>query len=121
MIDEREVVATCHCGEATIRASRAPDLVLRCNCSLCQKSGWQGVYYKSDEVVIAGDFEAYVRGDIKQPMIRLMRCTRCGIATHWEPLTEPPHERLGVNARLIDPAVLVGIDVSDSDGANWER
>ena len=121
MTGEGGIVVSCHCGDATIRADRAPDLVMRCNCSLCTKSGWQGVYYASDELSIAGDFDSYVRSDLDQPMIRMLRCARCGILTHWEPLTEPPHERMGINARLIDPALLDDVEVRDADGANWER
>ncbi len=119
MSDGSGIVASCHCGEATIRASRSPDYVLRCNCSLCLKSGWRGIYYSSDELTIAGAFDSYVRSDMKQPMIRLLRCARCGIPTHWEPLSEPPHERMGINARLIEAALLDGIEVRDFDGASW--
>ena len=35
--------------------------------------------------------------------IAQQRCRHCGIVTHWMPLTDPPHERMGVNARLFEP------------------
>ena len=114
------VIAHCHCGRATIRIPRTPDYVNQCNCSLCTASGFQGIYFASDELVIEGQFDSYVRSDIKEPMIRIMRCAHCGIATHWEPLGEPPYERMGVNARLVDPALLEGVEVRSVDGRSWE-
>lgn len=112
-------MAACHCGRATLRLARKPDYVTECNCSLCVKTGFRGVYCASDEVEIDGRFEVYVRDDIGEPCLRNLRCSHCGIITHWEPLTAPPHARLGINARLIDPALLAGVEVRTVDGASW--
>ena len=38
---------TCHCGRVRITLAREPDDVTHCNCSLCTKSGFQGIYYSS--------------------------------------------------------------------------
>jgi hypothetical protein len=113
------LVAACHCGRATIRLPRTPDYVSQCNCSLCAKTGFRGIYYSSDEIEIAGTFDEYVREDIGEPFLKTLRCRTCGIATHWEPLTPPPHARMGVNARLLDPALLAGVEVREVDGASW--
>ena len=116
-----ELVASCHCGRATIGLPRQPESVIQCNCSLCTKTGFRGVYFASEELVIDGEFQSYVRGDLKQPYLATHRCAHCGILTHWTPLSEPPHERMGVNARLMDPAVLAGIPVQEVDGASWDE
>lgn len=113
------MIAACHCGKARITLSRRPDYVNQCNCSLCAKSGFQGIYFASDELQISGVFDSYIREDLPEPMIRNLRCATCGMATHWEPLGEPPYARMGVNARLIDPALLEGIQVREVDGASW--
>ena len=91
----------------------------QCTCSLCAKTGFRGIYYASDELEIAGAFDEYVREDIGEPCLKTLRCRTCGIATHWEPLTPPPHARMGVNARLLDPALLAGVEVREIDGASW--
>ena len=116
-----QLVAHCHCGQVTIRLSRQPDYVNICNCSLCTATGWRGIYYSSDELEIDGEFDSYVRSDLKKTYLRVLRCSNCGIATHWEPLSEPPHERMGVNARIVDPALLEGVEVREIDGRSWDE
>ena len=46
-----------------ITVPRKPDQVTHCNCSLCTKTGFQGIYFASDELVIEGEFDRYVRAD----------------------------------------------------------
>ena len=116
-----DLVASCHCGRATIRLPRKPDSVTQCNCSLCAKTGFRGVYFSSDELAIEGEFDSYVRSDLRQPHLANYRCKTCGILTHWTPLSDPPHERVGVNARLLDEAVLEGVLVEDVDGRSWDE
>ena len=115
------LVASCHCRRATIRLPRKPESVTQCNCSLCTKTGFRGVYFASDELVIEGEFDSYVRSDLKQAYLANHRCANCGILTHWTPLTKPPHERVGVNARLIDPAELKDVPILEVDGASWDE
>ena len=109
----------CHCGACTVRLPAKPESITRCNCSLCRATGFRGVYFGSEELVISGDFDTYVRADLDEAYLRNFRCKICGTATHWEPLTEPPHERMGVNANLLDPADLEGVPVKQVDGASW--
>ena len=116
-----ELVASCHCGRATITVPRKPESVTQCNCCLCSKTGFRGVYFPSDELVIGGEFDSYVREDLKQPSLANHRCKTCGIITHWTPLSDPPHERIGVNARLIDEALLEGVPVKHVDGRSWDE
>ena len=116
-----ELIASCHCGRATIRLPRKPESVTQCNCSLCAKTGFRGVYFRSDELSIQGEFHSYVRGDLKQAYLANHRCAHCGIMTHWTPLSDPPHERVGVNARLIDQEALKDVPVQQVDGASWDE
>ena len=109
----------CHCGACTITIPREPESVTHCNCSLCRATGFRGVYFSSDELEISGEFDSYVRTDLDEAFLRTCRCSTCGIATHWEPLAEPPHERMGVNANLFDPALFQDLPVRQVDGASW--
>ena len=54
------LVASCHCGRARITLPRTPDEVTHCNCSLCTKTGFQGIYYPSAELEIEGETDSLV-------------------------------------------------------------
>ena len=116
-----DLVASCHCGRSTIRLPRTPESVTQCNCSLCAKTGFRGVYFSSDELIIEGEFDSYVRQDLKQAYLANHRCKTCGIPTHWTPLGDPPHERIGVNARLVEEANLDGVPIKHVDGRSWDE
>ena len=119
MSSEAALEGSCHCGACRVHIPRLPESVTRCNCSLCLKSGWRGIYFSSDELQISGEFDGYVRSDLDEVYLRTLRCTNCGVPTHWELLTPPPHERMGVNANLFDPALFAGLPVKEVDGASW--
>jgi hypothetical protein len=115
------MIARCHCGRVTIRLPRRPDYVSHCNCSLCAATGFQGIYYSPAEVVIEGEFDSYVRSDLRQSYLQMQRCANCGILTHWEFIGDAPQDRMGVNARLVDPALLEGVEVRQVDGRSWDE
>ena len=110
------LVGRCHCGRVTITLPRKPDDVTHCNCSLCTKTGFQGVYFPSRELIIEGELDSYVRSDSNPACIAQHRCRHCGIITHWTPLTDPPHDRIGVNARLFEPGTFDDVPVKHVDG-----
>lgn len=113
-----ELQGRCHCGAIRITVAAPPAEVLRCNCSLCRKTGWRGGYWSPDEVRIAAGPDAlspYVQGD---RTITLWHCRTCGCHTHWTPLSAPP-ERMGVNMRMLDPADWQDLPVREVDGAGF--
>ncbi len=69
------LVGTCHCGRVRIKVPRKPDQVTHCNCSLCTKTGFQGIYYPSAELEIEGETDSYVRSRF-QPCIYLPAAVR---------------------------------------------
>ena len=113
------LVGSCHCGRVRITIPRKPDQVTHCNCSLCTKSGFQGIYYGSGELKIEGETDAYVRADSNPAFLATQRCRHCGTLTHWVPLSAPPHERMGVNARLFEPGAFDDVPVKQVDGRSW--
>jgi hypothetical protein len=119
------VNVSCQCGGVTLALPRAPEEILHCNCSICRKSGFEGVYYREGEVTVTGELEGYVRSDMADPACMTMwRCGTCGILTHWTLLDPWPYadmarpDRMGVNARLLDPAITDGLPIRHSDGAS---
>jgi len=56
-VSEEALVGTCHCGRVRITLRRAPEAITQCNCSLCSRTGFQGIYYGSSELRIDGETE----------------------------------------------------------------
>lgn len=114
-----EVVATCHCGAVEIRLAAAPAQVTHCNCGLCRRYGVLWAYYPMAEAVVttqaATDSYAWNGRNVD-----FHRCRACGCVTHWWP-RRPGRERLGVNARLLDPEVLAAASVRYQDSAGTGR
>ncbi len=117
--DGEAIVARCHCGQVSIDLPHRPDEVTQCNCTLCRKTGFQGIYYRPEEVVVHGSVDPYVRTDLDEGCLTNWHCSRCGCATHWTGLGEHAAGRMGVNARLLDVALLDGLPVKQVDGASW--
>ena len=113
------LVARCHCGQVAITLPHKPDEVSQCNCSLCRKSGFMGIYYRPEDVIVSGDVVPYVRDDLDEACLTNWRCSHCGCATHWTGLGKYAEDRMGVNARMLDADVLKGVPVKQVDGASW--
>ena len=71
-------------------------------------------------IFVEGKFDGYVREDMSDPCLRNHRCRHCGVATHWTLLSDPPYDRMGVNARLLEPEALKDVSVREVDGRSWE-
>jgi hypothetical protein len=111
------VEATCHCGAVKLEVPRAPTELTSCNCSICRRLGTLWTYFTPSEVRVTGPTATYRWGD---KMLDLHRCHTCGCITHWSPV-DPAGQRMGVNARLMDPAIVDAARVRHLDGAStWK-
>ena len=107
------VAASCHCGAVTIEVPDAPAQITSCNCSICRRLGTLWAYYEPGAVRVAGETATYRWG---RESLDFHRCATCGCTTHWA-LRDPAGKRMGVNARLMDPAVVEAARVRRVDGA----
>lgn len=108
---------SCHCGAVRLTLPHAPAVATSCNCSLCRRAGGIWAYYALGTVAIQGhpgNTQDYVWGG---RTLRNVRCTTCGIVTHWEPLEPGAGARHGVNLRNFEPQLLESLVVRRFDGA----
>jgi hypothetical protein len=68
-------------------------------------------------VSTGGGMDVYMWGDRS---IEFHRCKVCGCVTHWAPVDKSA-DRMGVNARLMDPEILKAAHVRRLDGAASEK
>lgn len=116
-----DLVARCHCGAVTIRVPHLPEALTDCDCSVCRRYRALWAYFDATEVQVTaapGATADYTRGP---KTIRFVRCASCGCVTHWEPIVAERGTRMGVNARLFDPAVIADVRIRRLDGAVTER
>lgn len=113
------LTATCHCGDVTVTVPHKPRRLTDCNCSICHRLGALWAYYDVAAVRVSGHprkSAAYVWGD---RTLRIVRCKRCGVVTHWEPIGRG--SRMGVNANNFDAQALGTPRVRRLDGAStWK-
>ncbi len=108
------VEASCHCGAVRIEVESAPAELTSCNCSICRRTGGLWAYYAPARVRVAGTTATYRWGD---KTLDLHHCPTCGCVTHWSPI-DPAIDRMGVNARLMDPAIVAAARIRRFDGAD---
>jgi hypothetical protein len=112
------IQASCHCGGVVLEIDAAPDEVTECNCSICRRYGVLWAYYSPRQVrVTGGATDTYAWDDRS---IAFHRCAACGCVSHWWPV-DPQRDRMGINARLLEPALLAQARVRHLDGAATEQ
>jgi len=104
-----------------IEVPAEPERITDCNCSICRRLGVLWAYYPPTEVGVHGPADgivAYVRRDLDEPAgLAFHHCRVCGCTTHWRRLDPARDDRMGVNARLMDPGTIKGARVRKLDGA----
>ena len=113
------IEASCHCGAVRLEIDAAPAEVTDCNCSICRRYGVLWAYYSPKQVhrMPGGATDIYMWDDRS---LEFHRCAVCGCVTHWAAV-DPTRDKMGVNARLMDPAVLAQARMRRLDGAVTER
>jgi len=106
------IESSCICGAVRLAITRAPDEVLDCNCTLCRRYGVLWAYYSPKDVIVpSGLTDTYMRGAKRS---EFHRCKICGCVTHWAPIDN--RDRMGVNARLMEPEVVARARARRLDG-----
>ena len=111
--------ATCHCGAVALELDEAPREITECNCSICRRYGVLWAYVSPHAVRGWQDAqtETYLWDDRS---IAFHRCRVCGCVSHWLAVN-PDRNRMGVNARLLDPELIRRARLRHLDGAVSER
>ena len=114
------ITASCHCGAVRFEIADAPAEVTDCNCSVCRRYGTLWAYYRSDQVRLLGPAEATFAYSWDDRSLEFHHCRTCGCTTHWRGIIPARADRMGVNARLMEPEVLAAARVRRLDGAVTE-
>lgn len=105
----------CHCGAVSLQLDEAPTKAAECNCSLCRRVAALWHYCPKDRLSVSGPLAGYVQGD---RTITTWRCVDCGNVTHWTAF-DPSYDRVGVNLRMFEPDLWIGLPIQFIDGASY--
>jgi hypothetical protein len=113
------VRASCHCGSVNLEIDAAPAEVTECNCSVCRRYGVLWAYYLPGRVrVLPRPAHRRLRGERQDHRIPSLSELRLRVAL--VPV-DRERDRMGVNARLLEPEVLAGARVRHLDGADTDE
>jgi hypothetical protein len=112
--------ASCHCGSVHLEIDAPPSEVTECNCSICRRYGVLWAYYPPERVrVLLPDAptNVYVWNG---RTTAFHHCRNCGCVSHWS-AANGEGDKMGVNARLMDPEILAGARIRHLDGADTDE
>ncbi len=115
---EEMLTGRCHCGNVTLTIPYPSKTATECNCSICSRYASIWGYFKQAQVTISikeCGVESYSWGDKE---ILFCRCKNCGCINHYSSASKSDNDRLAVNYRMFNPALLNNIKIRHFDGAD---
>lgn len=108
------VEASCHCGAVRVICEAPREELNDCRCSICRRYAALWAYYDPAlvRIVAPQGTDEYVWNE---RMLAFHRCRTCGCLTHWAP-TDGVYPRMGVNVRMMPPAVWADLPVRVTAG-----
>jgi hypothetical protein len=109
---------SCHCGAVAFEVE-APErfTALRCNCSICTKSGFLHLIVPKSRFRILRGEGKLTTYTFNTGVAKHYFCPTCGMKPFYVPRSNP--DGMDVNVNCLDP-VPQGIAVEPFDGRDWE-
>lgn len=112
------IIATCHCEAVKIEVLESPESLTQCNCSICRRYGALWAYYTVASATVVYQSTAVSTYRWNDKVIDFIFCNTCGCLTHYEAINKIGEYRIAVNARMMAPAEIEGIEIRAFDGAS---
>jgi hypothetical protein len=109
----------CHCGAVRFEAA-LPDHppAQSCNCSMCSKTGFVHLIVPESRFRLLQGAEALTSYRFNTEVAEHLFCRICGIKGFYRPRSNP--DGWSVNARCLDEADDLDLNIEPFDGKNWE-
>jgi hypothetical protein len=110
----------CHCGRVSFEIV-IPDRITvhRCNCSICQKSGYLHLIVPANRFHLLKGDDDLVDYRFHTGVAHHLFCGVCGIKSFYVPRSHP--ESFSVNFNCIDLPNGVEVTIEDFNGRNWSE
>jgi hypothetical protein len=110
------IQGTCLCKVVQLGVARRPRQVTQCNCSVCRRYGTLWAYYRRAAVSISAPRGALEDYSVRAGGLRFVRCRSCGCVICWDGRGKGRDQRMGVNMRLFDHALMAAVPIKVLDG-----
>jgi hypothetical protein len=110
----------CHCGRVRFEIE-IPDKVTvhRCNCSICQKSGYLHLIVPVNRFRLLKGDDDLVDYRFHTGVASHLFCGVCGVKSFYVPRSHP--DSFSVNLNCIDLPNGVEVTIEDFNGRNWSE
>lgn len=111
---------SCHCGRVRFEIE-IPDKIIvhRCNCSICQKSGYLHLIVTADRFLLLEGEDSLVEYQFNTGVARHLFCGTCGIKSFYVPRSHPDSFSVNLNCVVLPDGVEVSVE--DFNGLNWRE
>ena len=110
----------CHCGGVRFEVALPPEVEAQtCNCSMCAKTGFVHIIVPQSRFRIIRGAERLSEYTFNTRVARHLFCAECGVKSFYRPRSNP--DGWSVNARCLDEAEALALNLTAFDGQNWER
>jgi len=109
----------CHCGAVRFEAALPGAVdVEDCNCSICAKTGFLHIIVPESRFRLLAGADALTGYRFNTGVAEHLFCQYCGIKSFYRPRSNP--DGWSVNARCMDEASDLILNVKAFDGRHWE-
>jgi len=110
----------CHCGRVKFEIE-VPDevTVLRCNCSICRKSGYLHLIVSKPRFSLLQGEDSLIDYRFHTGLARHLFCGVCGVKSFYIPRSHP--DSFSVNLNCINLPEEVDVVIENFDGRNWSE
>ena len=110
----------CHCGRVKYEVEIPGTITVhRCNCSICQKSGYLHLIVTTDHFKLLCGEESLVDYRFHTGVARHLFCGHCGIKSFYVPRSHP--DSFSVNLNCVDMPAEIDVTIEAFDGRNWSK
>ena len=108
----------CHCGRVRFEVE-IPDAINihRCNCSICQKSGYLHLIVTDDKFRLLSGKEHLAEYTFNTGQAHHLFCKHCGIKSYYVPRSHP--DGFSVNLNCLEVPDDVEVSIEAFNGQNW--
>ena len=110
----------CHCGRVRYEVE-APAIIdaVRCNCSICRKSGFLHMFVAQKDFKLLQGKDALTTYTFNTGVAQHRFCRFCGVKSFYTPRSHP--DGVSVNVNCLDEQTIDEVRVGAFDGQNWEQ